>query len=238
MSPRLLCLLALAACEPYDVGDPPEQLEAVDVALSVDVEAGRYEGDLDVVGGPVDYAFVHTDEDGQERAFEVHSPGEFDLAHIAGPDRVLHLLDGPVSGHQSVVVADGAGPTWVADLGDRAAAVSLLLGGQAVRNGETIYSDLDGVWQWTYTTLVVPTDEGDVELLPGEIQTVTIGGVYWRFAAVAAYKREPRAGAELSDCERMEDMLAYEMFRVGGLELPEVRERPVGEDPASLGCSE
>ncbi len=234
---RLLApLLALAACDSYTVGDPPEQLEALDAQLSPDVQPAAREGELLVVGGPQDFAFVLTEDDGKELAFEVHSPGSFDLLHLDGPERTLHLLGGSVSGHQSLVVEEETGPIWAADLGDRAAAVALLLGGDAVRHGDTIFVDQDDTWKWTYTTLIVPTDDGDVELLPGDVETVTIGGVYWRVVAVAAYTRRLRSGAEVSDCERMQDMLAYEMFRVAVPERSSARTRPAGLASATLGC--
>lgn len=233
----LPALLALTACEPgLKIAPPPEQLETLDVAFSDGVSAGRREGELLVVGGPEDYAFVLTEEDGTELAFEVHSSGGFDLAHLSGPGRTLDLLGGAVPGHQSMVVSDESGPLWAADLGDRAAAVALLLDGVPVLPGETVYTDQDETWIWSYTTQRLSTDDGEIELLPGELETVVVAGRLWRFAPVAAYERRLRSGAELPDCSHLRDMLAYEMFRVEVALEPALRERAEGEPPAELGC--
>lgn len=243
MSPRTLSLFLVSTLAACDVGNtPPEQLEAVDVRFSEDVEEpeqGLYKGTLAVEGQDADYTLSLTDATGATTlSFEAHSPGAFDLSALAGEGREVNLLGGEVFHHQSVVVEDESGPLWVADLGDRAGAVSVLIGGSPVRAGEVLASAEDDTWTWSYTSLIVPTDEGDVELLPGDVETVSINGVLWRFVAVAAYTREPQEGASLPGCPVMFDMLAYEMVRVEAREVSGLLERPAGLREAALGCAE
>lgn len=231
----LALLPLLAACDP-GATKAPEQLEAVDAVFPDEPDAGLYEGALAVEGGAQDFALTLSEPGGEALSFQVHSPGAFDLAQLAGEGRAVHLLGGGLFDRHSVVVADEAGPLWVADLGDRADAVSVVIGGRPVRAGAEVASERDQTWDWSYTTLVVQTDEGEIELLPGEVETVTIGGVVWRFVAVAAYQRTPLPDAELTDCPVMEDMVAYEMLRVATVEAPTFVERPEGLGPAELGC--
>lgn len=203
--------------------------------LAPEVPEGSFTGELRVVGSGQDFAFVLLEDGEETMAFEVHSSSGFDLSTLSGSDRTLALLGGGVPEHQSLVVLDGAEPLWMADLGDRAAAVSLFTGGPGVTAGETLYTDQDPTWIWQYTSILVATDEGVLELWPGEVQDAVIASRVWRFAAVAAYRRELRDGVEAPACT-LKDMLAYELYRVPVGQGLVKRERPAGLPPAELTC--
>lgn len=83
------------------------------------------------------------------------------------------------------------------------------------------------------------TDNGDVALLPGEVQVIEVDGVSWRAVLNVAYEvsTDPTAAA-LPGCSP-DSMLGFEMLRVEEpkkIELTKVT-RLVGAKVAYVGCT-
>ena len=81
---------------------------------------------------------------------------------------------------------------------------------------------------------IVQTDDGPVELLPGEKDVISVGGNSYEVTVVSAFQVEARPRA-LLPCGGIGDMLSFELVRVESGE-PDFVERPEGAAMAHLGC--
>lgn len=128
------------------------------------------------------------------------------------------------------------GPLYVLDMGLHAAQTNDLFGAGFVAHGQTYGVDEDQTWSTSYTSLVFQTDEGAVEVLPGEVQELWVGGLRYRAAAIAAWTREAQPDAALPGCPVAEELLAYELIRVEQEVLTDAIVRAPGLEPATAGC--
>ena len=233
----LLALLpfALTACDKSS-GDAPEQLETLLVEIGYAEVEDSYAGTLAVSGADQDWSLSITPAVGEAFSWTVHSPAEVDLSTLAGEDRTLTLLSEVVFEERSFVLSDASGPAYIADIGENASDVASLLDTDPARFGEVLASDEDENFTSDYTTLIFPSDDGEVELMPGDVTTLSINGVSWRVTAIAAYDREMKEGGSFPGCPFIVDMLSYEMIRVETVEADEARVRPEGMSGAKVGC--
>lgn len=227
--------LTLFACD-TTTGKVPEQLETLLAEIGYSEVQDSYQGDLSVTGADQDWSLTITPAEGEPFSWTVHSPGAVDLSALSGEGRTLDLLSEEVFEERSFVISDEHGPAYVADIGANADDVAEVLGITAPTYGGAMGTEEDDNFVTTYTSLVFATDDGEVELLPGDVTTVTLGGISWRITAIAAYTREIKEGAILPGCGFLVDMLSYEMLRVETVEADESRVRPDGLSAAKVGC--
>lgn len=185
------------------------------------------EGALVVTTSGVNQAFTVG-----ETSFTLHSPGSSDLAATAG------------ASVQATVAWDWMLPASL-KLTDEFGALYVFEGGVGDAFGEfdvsfgaelgSMVDDQD--YRRTFTTLVVATDDGPVELTPGDARGVTVNGVAWQFTAIAAYGISTIPGGEYTDCGGETSILSYEAVRVPVLPEPRQLTRPDGLEMASYsGC--
>lgn len=239
----LTLLLLTLACDSSSSSDelgPDDQLESVAVAhdyapgLYTDVELA---GALAVSGSDKDWVLELSSPDLDEPVhLTVHSPGGADLAPLAGAS-VLALLPGDwFAEHYSLLLTDEDGPLYVLDMGLHADQTNAFFGDGFVSHGTIHGEDKDNTWKTSYTSVAFDTDSGVVELLPGEVRTITVDGQPYRAAAISAWTRVAREGASLPGCPVAEELLSYELIRIAAEVEPELIVRPDGLDPASAGC--
>ncbi|MCB9745437.1 MAG: hypothetical protein H6740_22860 [Alphaproteobacteria bacterium] len=220
----------------------PEQLSTGGAVLTQGLELEEeyedvaFSGALSVQGEGSDFTATLTTGDGDTFAFDVHSPTEAPLGQLDGAEVSVSM---PIFGFEetrSLILLEGADPVYVLDAGYSADDVNALFGAEVVSFGAEQATDRDSTWDWSYTTLRLSTDDGDVELLPGEVVEVTIDGARWRAAAIAAYDREVRPNGALPGCPVLHDVLSYELLRVEEAVTEDFLTRPLDQDPAALGC--
>lgn len=215
--------LLLAACD-----DPAEQqLESFGLAVTTDdEEAGMpwYEataqGQATVSGSGRDQTLTVQGAD-ESLEVAVHTPGSSDLRIFDGGE-----VQVDVSG-SSLVVSDDDGVVYVGDDGNRRWDLEDEFGVGFVDFGSTIRAVADGAQVTTYKNVRFQTDEGEVELAPGEIDTVTLGGVDYRVTVIAAYEVEELLPF-VAMCGGTPDTLSYEMLRVEQRAEPTIVRRPEG----------
>jgi hypothetical protein len=204
--------LALAACEaPAD-----QQLESFGLQITSSDEADEGQpwfemsagGTATVTGAERDLTVTVTGAD-EETELAVHTPGMSDLSVVDGADVTVEIIGG------SLVIGDEAGLVYVADDGGGRWRLEEDLGAGFVDYGATISEKLDGSDIYTYTTAVFQGDDGEVEIHPGDSDTVVIDGTTWDVTVIAAYQirpADPLMG--MAACGGTPDILSYEMVRV------------------------
>lgn len=247
--PCLFLLLSLAALPaglacgdagPEGLLGADDQLESVEVGTTLAQEEPTdlsLSGPLAVSGADADWVLSITDETlAQAVDVVVHNPGRSDLSLLSGVQVQAELHGDWFAEHYSLVLRDASGPAFVLDMGLHQAESDALFGEGFARPGEVLGSDEDETWATEYTSLLFQTDAGEVELLPGEVEVLQIGGAAWRVVAIAAWTREPQPGASLPGCPVAEELLSYEMLRVAVEEEASLLTRPEGLAPATAGC--
>ncbi len=144
----------------------------------------------------------------------VHAPGFPDLSPWLGASARMSVVEVAAAGDASMLVRDEndavvylletVEPDVLTAEAFSAAFVSLGTdtGVTPAHRGEMrIYS------------VFVATDNGQVEVFPGEPQEIVVDGASWRFVLTAAWHRELDPGADL-DCTIRSDVVAYEVLRV------------------------
>ncbi|MCK6525362.1 hypothetical protein L6R49_28485 [Myxococcota bacterium] len=218
---------------------PPEQLEAATATPALvqeeftDLSAA---GALQVSGEGQDLTLTVGEGEGA-LTVDVHSAGRTDLSALSGLSVTADLLVWGFESSRSLLLRDEAGGLLYAlDAGWSLDAVNEALGAERLRWGDEVATDKDDTWTWSYTSLIVSTDDGELSLLPGDVANITLDGVPWRLAVVAAYAREVRPNAALPGCPVLDDVLSYELLRLETAGEDDVLIRPEGLDPASAGC--
>lgn len=226
----LRCLVALTsfvfACsespetdtDPDSTPDPgvvPEQLEALDVAITTgDAQLSTAAGLLAISGADRQFA-VQIGTGPELVAVDLHSPGASPLTSLDGLDATVQFTEQGMGG-RSVVISDATGPVYFGIVGDSPSLtpVADTFGSDFVSWGEPMGSEGDGTFVWTYAPAVFNTDAGPVELLPGEVDSIVVDGVEWRVVVTASYQVDidPEA-SELPGCSP-ESLLGFELLRV------------------------
>lgn len=234
-------VLSLAACGgesesgvPSTTGVVPEQLEAIEVGLASSENEVAFSGVLTVTGGERDFNVEVLQIEGSNFSSTVHSPGLSDLSTLEGLSGTLTFSPSGLHGERSVLVTDGEGPVYVADVGHGIDADSLF-GAGFVTYGDTVGTATDASYDWEYTTIVFQSDEGPVAVEPGKTGSITVQGASYRVAAIAAYRVTAQPDAELP-CGGISDLLSYELLRVASAAPAVDIVRPADKQLAHLGC--
>lgn len=218
--------------EPEKTGTIPEQLEALEVTFASS-QPIQVTGELSVTGSDREF---HLSVGAEE--LDLHSPGASPLANLNGLQGTVEVTEQGMGG-QSIIISDETGVAYVGALGDGMSlnAVAEHFGSDFVRWGEQTGSETDGTFVWNYKPAIFATDTGDVELTPGEVETITVEGVDYRVVVSAAYTVGTNPDAtELPGCGP-EDMLGFELIRVVEPVVSAVIERLPDAVVAYVGCT-
>ncbi len=235
----------LAACstqpgepEPEQTGTIPEQLEALEVTLGGDDGSLQsLSGVLQVTGADKEFT-LQIGAGTEQVAIEVLSPGATPLGSLEGVEASVELTEMGMGG-RSLIVSDDTGPLYVGVLGDGMAlsAVESHFGADFVRWGDEVGSQTDGTFVWSYAPAVFATDDGDVELSPGEVASIKIDGLEYRVVVSASYEVGTNPDAdELPGCSP-ESMLGFELLRVAEPVVAATITRLPEATVAYVGCT-
>jgi hypothetical protein len=227
--------VAAAACDKTEPDSAYESanLELAEVVSSEQFEEARIDltGDISAEGADRDWTVSVG-----PRSFTLHSSGASDLSVI-----------GALPGGRASLARDSFTEELSVELLDAEGNLHYLL--EAVEPGPLTFenfgsgfvaaaSDLgvaqQGNFEVTFVSAWMRTDTGDVELLPGEPQEVTIDGASWRAVLLAGFTTELKIdGAVL--CDGADSRLAFELLRLdapgadlAALTREEGRDLPVG----------
>ena len=210
-------LLFSAAC-----GDPPPvQLEALEALIydpsgeSQDLDAQVVTGLLEVSGEGRDLVLRVVPEAGAPLEVAVHLPGESNLRSLDGRHVTLDVggtAVGPTD--RTFSIYDDSGLVFLGEYSWALDSRPLQLGDDFVTWGAGIWTGGDVDYQWTFTTAVFQTDDREVELLPGEVAELQVGGQIWRVVVNAAYVVEESRGPFSDGCAQPGSLLSYELLRL------------------------
>jgi hypothetical protein len=201
--------------EPEETGTIPEQLEAFQVTVENDSGSPvSSSGTLAITGSEREFQIV-LDDPAVGMALEIHTPGATPLTQLDGIDATVELSEMGMGG-RSIVISDDDGPLYVGALGDSPGLnrVRELFGEGFVKWGAEVGTQTDGTFVWTYKPAVFATDDGDVELQPGEVDSIVVAGVEWRVVVSASYEVGTNPDADALPACSPESMLGFELLRV------------------------
>ncbi len=190
--------LALAGCDRAD-GSLQDQLEALTIdatdaagqPIAFEDEARNTAGLLGVSGTSLDPQLHLTRETG-DIDVALHMPGSSDLTWLDGATVTVSLPPDDVHDRWTArpfIIADAEGPALVAQLvGHAPDAADEVFGSGFVRYGTEQGYDERGSREFHTRSVIVQTDEGPLEVLPGEVHGIQVGGDAWRFVLIAAYE--------------------------------------------------
>lgn len=223
--------------EPEVTGTIPEQLESLQVALTDDNgQVQTAQGVLAVTGS--DRQFQIAVAGGQNIVFDLHTPGASPIAALDGVDATVAFTEQGMGG-RSVIVSDADGPLYVGALGDGMSlnAVDEIFGEGFVRWGKEVGTQTDGTFVWTYAPAVFATDNGEVELQPGNVTSIVVDGVEWRAVVSASYEVSTNPDADALPACSPESMLGFELLRVAEPIAATSIARAADAEIAYVGCT-
>jgi len=230
-----LSVLALACSNTSQTGTIPEQLEAVAVLpTGGSFDAISASGDLAVTAEGRDFTLTITPAAGPAVEISVHSPTT-NLAKLDGLTVDADVSQSGLHEERSLVISDDGGVVYAADVGQFNDTIVAAFGADFATWGATVATDSDELYDWTYTSAKFQTDDGPVEILPGNAKTVVIAGDTYRIGVIAAYEVEAHPDAALP-CGGISDLLSFEMLRIAEAEEPATVTRAAGADLAHNGC--
>jgi hypothetical protein len=246
-TPLALALLILPACDRPD-GSLQDQLEALEFTAT-DASGAAIDDGLEATGtlavsGTADDPSLRIATAEGEIGVDLHLPGSSELAWLDGADVTLSLPSPEAYDRWTqapLVLSDDDGPAFVAQLiGHSPDAADATFGVDFVRYGATHGYDEKGSTAFHTRSAVVQTDDGPIDVLPGEVHAISLDGVAWRFVLIAAYEVDEPSGTfeAASKCMGPPDALSFEMVRV---DLDDAAEsmlvRPDALEPAiGPGC--
>jgi hypothetical protein len=229
----------LAGCGGDSEGDVPDQLERVDVQMRAggdSFEAVTRAGTLRISGKERDFQLT-VDDGAEPLSVDVHSPGISNLAALEGKQAQLDLSVADLAtGTRTVLASDEAGPLYAADHGTGRAVLEASFGKDFVSYGDEVGREERDGWDYVYRKARFTTDDGPVDLLPGDARTLPFKGSLYRVAVVAVYQSEPQPETPVPGCGGSDDLLSYEMLRVEAPSDDQLIARPQNLGIATLRC--
>ncbi len=164
----------------------------------------------------------------------IHSSTHMDLSELDGRTLgVDHDEDDDWDGR--FVLSDTEGAVYVSVRAWSGSALDEVLGEGTVGRGADLGAFTNDIGDlYTYYSISIATDEGTVELEPGEVADVVVNGVHWLAGAVAAYDLE----REVPEACGATGVFSMELFRISTTTvIPSERLiRPAGRSAAAQGC--
>lgn len=233
-------LVALSACvEEVDLSD--QQLEDLSFQIDQEVDEGTtatFSGTLAVSGEDSDYTLQVEADGAPVLAADVHTPGGLNLSTLAGREVSIDVVHNWDANPHFLAVSDASGLAYVLNPGAQETEIAARFGEGFADWGSELGRMKEGDTTWIWRAARFETDDGAVELEPGQVEPIVVGGVRWQVAVVAAYQREYDADALLPGCGPPSDLLSYELLRVNVDVEPALRSRAPGASMAmGAGCS-
>lgn len=194
-------------------------------------------GKLQATGGGRDYDLA-IDEDVR---VHLHTPGAADLASYSGAkvgfvyQASTEAAEGQLTTPRALALSDDLGLVYLAVPGPNPPEVggsqfeAIPLGDRVSLGAFTATVKYDGA-EVSEARLHIATDEGTLEIEPGEAATVHLDGGLYRVVAIGAYTTDGGGCAPRS-------FLSYELLRVRSGTRERIT-RPDGEQSAGLVCNE
>jgi hypothetical protein len=242
MRPIFLGLLvtSTSACNPGGAA-ADAQLEALgfqsDAALGEDGATYTVSGDLEVSGADRDFTLAVSDATTTLLDAELHSSGGLELGALDGRAGAVSIVPNWGGGAVLVAIEDESGLAYLGNRGASDGQVDAWFGADFATYGAELGGSRDENFDWSYRTVRFATDDGAVEIAPGDVDTVTVGGDLWQIAVIASYDRTLRPDGSQSECGPPDDLISYEMLRVSTTIAPtsqlRLADRAMAEGP---GC--
>lgn len=235
-------VLFLLACSPETAEDKAAaelQLEAATISSEACPDPESCDG-IDVATGTL----AATRSDGassvdltltiDETDFAIHSPTGIDLSDFVGTE-ITASIRGEWMMPTSLELHDAQGLVYVVESG-----AGNVFSAIDVQYGETLGQIVDeDDYQRIFHALEVSTDDGVVSVKPGEVVTIHINNVSYRFGAIAAYEIDTIPNGEYTDCGGESPILSYELVRITEEKTWPALVRPAGLEMALYsGCGE
>lgn len=239
-SPLVAALALLPACQ-WERGMELQdaQLEAAQIDTEVYVQDGsdawEQAGRLSVTGAEQDWALSLAGET-ESWSFGVHSPATTVLSRFADTEVTLSLTTSWSGRPTGIAIADEADLAWAVWGADGNDALTARFGDDLVRYGEELEAGRADGMKYSWRAVSFQTDEGRVELAPGEVDDLRIDGALWRVTVIAAYQEEPLPGTAVPDCGGGGDLISFEIERVAEAAGSDSRSRPKGAEMAARSC--
>lgn len=243
MSSLLLAIL-LSGCDstcteascltPTEASDA--QLESItigqDVCTDYSCAGAEVAGTLTVTGADQEWTL-----DIAGSAITAHSSAHSDLATLDQKE-VTGTFATDFQGHAAMAILDDSGLAYLAEPTDASLLAPDLLGAGFIRAGDPTADSFvdDDDYEITFTDAIVATDDGEVRALPGEVHTIVLGGIHYRFVLISAYLVETIPNGEYMDCGGRSPMLSFELLRVETDLSAVTFKRPEGMPWAKASC--
>ena len=209
------------------VGEPLEVAGVTGAAENITVA-----GVLTLSGSSPDYSLTV----GEAAAFDLHVVELADLSALQGDTVIVTTAAWGFEDRQSVMISDASGPVFAVDAGWSLDAVNAWLGGAALAWSDELGASEDEYWEISHRGLKVTHDDGEAVLMPGESQSLSLGGVNWLVTVIQAQDRTIKDGAPMPDCPVLDDALAFQLQRQELFTSVPTNGRTPGTDPFQAGC--
>ena len=206
-------LASLIACSDED---PPSQyadttLEQASVLPDEPLEgprrdsAGTLNGDLEGADMQIDVGTSTAD---------VHAPAFPDLSAFAGTSAFMSIVEVSAAGDNSVLLRDAYDEViYLLETIEPDVLTAEAFGGTFVSRGEDLGVTPAYQGEMRIYSAFFATDNGQVELFPGEPQEIVVGGASYRVVVNASWHRDLDPNASFN-CTIRADVLSYEVQRV------------------------
>ena len=156
---------------------------------------------------------------------------------IDGIEGQLSLAEDALTDELSLLVTDAGGPVYLLEAVGTTVLTTEAFGPTFVEVGADLGTVPVGLDHLRLYSASFQTDDGPIEVFPGEPVLATIDGSAYRIVLVASWVRE-RSGDRVADCYQLDEVLSYELVRVteGEADLqPLVRPEAEPIDGSSCG---
>lgn len=166
------------------------------------------------VDGSGENLTVQIDTQNGRTEVEVKAPGMPDLSVLDGLEGQLSIAEDALTDRLSLLVTDDQGPVYLLEPVNATVLTTETFGPGFVQVGADLGTVPVGLDHVRLYSALFETDDGAVEVFPGEPVEATIDGQTYRIVLVANWVRE-LSGDRSSECaSQLDEALAYELTRV------------------------